>query len=270
LKKLLAVAGLLVVSTASFALQEHQNHYKSHEERHAFEKRVEFSVDYWLPIPDGWFKEGDYKYRLRDDLKLGRAKDLGGKIIYDGIEWGFINIVFTYTPIKFDGSSTTSSPISIGGFSINTGEKFEAIYDFNNYDLGLLWDIGHLKEKTGDRLDIRAGFSGRYLDGSLELKAENGSELKKEYDKIIPMVDIEAEVEVLPVHQDLTAEVILEYQVYTFDGEWMHDFIDSIRINYKRGFIEGGYRIIKFKLSKDDITTKTTAAGFFGSIGVMF
>jgi hypothetical protein len=134
----------------------------------------------------------------------------------------------------------------------------------------LLWDIGHLKEKTEDRLDIRAGVSLRYLEGSFEIKSETGSEYKEDYNKLIPMFDIEAEVEVLPVHRNLTAEIILEYQGYVYQDEYVHDFIDSIRINYIRGFIEGGYRVLKYKLKKDDIKTKTSGEGFFISAGIMF
>jgi len=265
LRKKLTVLGALLVLGGAFASED----YKSHEERHSFQKRVEFSVDYWVAIPNGWFAYNGKKLDLRDDFNLKKAKDFGGKIIYDGIEQGWMNIIFTYTPLKFEGYKTMSEDFQFKDIYVEKGKEIETIYDFNNYDLGLLWDIGHLKEKTENRLDIRAGFSIRYLDGSLEIKTEEET-FTEEYDKIIPMLDVEAEVEVLPVHQDLTAEVILEYQVYAFDGDWMHDFIDSIRINYKRGFVEGGYRIIKYNLSKGEINTKTTAAGFFASLGIMF
>ena len=261
-----SLIGMFLVSGFTFANEGHQ----SHEQKHAFEKRIEVSIDYWTVIPNGWFSFNGNKYDLKEDFRLKNAKDFGGKIIYDGIEQGFMNIIFTYTPIKFEGEGKASTPFSIKSFNVNAGERYETTYDFNNYVLGLLWDIGHLKEKTEDRLDIRAGLSARYLDGSLELKSENGSEYKEDYSKIIPMLDVEAEVEVLPVHQNLTAEIILEYQGYAYNGEYMHDFIDSLRINYIRGFIEGGYRIVKYKLKKDDIKTKTSGGGFFISAGIMF
>lgn len=268
MKKLIAsVIGATSIFGLSIASEEG---YISHEQRHAFQKRAEISVDYWVVIPNGWFSFNGKKYDLKRDFRLKNAKDFGGKIIYDGIEQGWMNIIFTYTPIEFEGEGEATSPFSIKTFNVATGEKYEVKYDFDNYDLGLLWDIGHLKEKTEDRLDIRAGFSGRFVDGTLEQKAENGTEYKEDYQKLIPMLDIEAEVEVLPVHQNLTAEIILEYQGYVYNGEYMHDFIDSLRINYIRGFIEGGYRIIKYKLKKDDIKTKTSGEGFFLSLGVMF
>lgn len=265
-KFICSLMGMFLVLGFSFAKEV----YQSHEKRHSFEKRVEISIDYWTIIPNGWFSFNGKKYDLREDFKLKNAKDFGGKIIYDGIEWGFMNIIFTYTPIKFEGKGKASTAFSIKSFNVNAGERYETIYNFKNYDLGFLWDVGHLKKKTEDRLDIRAGISARYLDGSLELKSDNGSEYKEDYNKIIPMLDVEAEVEVLPVHQNLTAEIILEYQGYAYNEEYMHDFIDALRINYIRGFIEGGYRIVKYKLKKNNIKTKTSGEGFFISLGIMF
>lgn len=263
MKKKILSALFLFVPVMSFAFEELEK-----KEEHK-EIGIEFSVDYWVAFPSGNFNVDGKKYDLKN-LGYEKAKDFGGKIIYDGIEHGLMNIIFTYTPIKFEAETKAKENITFKDFSANQGEKYSSTYDFNNYDLGLLWDIGHLKEKTEDRLDVRAGMSVRYLDGSVEFKSETGSEYKKTYSSVKPMIDIEAEVEVLPIYQKLTAEIILELQSYIWNDEYMHDFIDSIRINYSHLFIEAGYRVMKYRLKDDGIISKTTAEGGFLSAGLTF
>lgn len=56
-------------------------------------------------------------------------------------------------------------------------KKFNVATDKNmkvNLILIIMYDIEKLKEKTEDRLDIRVGASLRYLNASMEFKAENG------------------------------------------------------------------------------------------------
>ncbi len=256
-----AVLAFTSFSTASEEHSEGKINYK--------EKGFEFSVDYWIALPDGNFSVDGNKYELKE-IGYEKAKDFGAKFMYKGLFHGDLNLVFYYTPIKFNASKEADKAFSFRDFSVNAGDKYESTYDFNNYDLGLLFDIGHLKEKTEDRLDVRAGISVRYLDGSVEFKSENGSEYKKNYSSFKPMIDLETEVEVLPVNQELTAEIILELQSYIWEDEYLHDFIDSLRINYKHFFVEAGYRVMKYKLKDDGIKSKTSAEGGFLSLGTMF
>ena len=264
MKKLTSVL-LSCLLSASFSLANEESVEKINYKERGFE----FSIDYWVAVPDGNFKVDGNKYGLKE-LGYGKAKDFGAKFMYKGLFHGDLNISFYYTPIKFDASTRASKSFTFKDFSVNAGEKYESTYDFNNYDLGFLFDIGHLKEKTENRLDVRAGLSIRYLDGSVEFKSETGSEYKKNYSSIKPMVDLEAEVEVLPINQELTAEIILELQSYTWNDEYIHDFIDSVRVNYKHFFAEAGYRVMKYRLKDSGIKSKTTAEGGFLSLGTMF
>lgn len=255
---------ILAVGLPVFASEVSENNEESNE------LGIEFSVDYWVAFPDGNINVEGKNYGM-DTIGYDKAKDIGAKFIYEGLLDKNLNLVLAYTPIKFEAKDKeATSNISIKEFNVAPSEKYESKYDFNNYDFGLLYDIEKLKEKTEDRLDIRVGASLRYLNASMEFKAENGSEYKKDYSSLKPMFDIEAETEVLPVNQDLTAEIILELQSYVWNGEYLHDFIDSARVNYKHFFVEAGYRVIKYKLKDGDIKSKNTAEGFFSSVGVMF
>ncbi len=229
---------------------------------------LEFSIDYWTSIPDGYIKDGSNKIVLKDNLKMETAKDFGGKIIAkEKEESNFPNIIFMYTPIRFESESVAKKDMSFRGLTIGAGENFSSVMDYNSYDLGFLWDVGHLREKTEDRLDFRAGFSIRYMERSLKVSTETESREEKHRD-IKPMLDLEAEIEVLPVHQNLRAEVILEAQAYTNGNEYILDIIDSIRINYKHAFAEFGYRVEKYKMADD--LKKVSANGVFWSLGVSF
>ncbi len=234
----------------------------------AFSYESEFSIDYWTAIPHGYLKKGSTKLALKETLKLQTAKDFGGKIIFkEHEESNLPNIVFMYTPVKFESSAVANRTFSFRDITVNNGEEFEATLDITSYDLGLLWDVGHLKEKTEDRLDFRAGFSIRYIERNFEIKT-NTNEAKEKHKDLKPMLDIEAEVEVLPVHQELRAEIILEAQGYTNGNEYLFDIIDSIRMNYKNIFGEFGYRVEKYKMADD--VKKVSASGIFWSLGIHF
>ncbi len=234
-----------------------------------FAYEAEFSIDYWTAIPHGYVKNGTEKISLKDDLKMETAKDIGGKIIVKGgeEESNLPNIIFMYTPIKFESENIARSDISFRGMTIASGEEFSSVVDYNSYDLGFLWDVGHLREKTEDRLDFRAGFSIRYMERSIKIESATDSREEKHKD-LKPMLDLEAEIEVLPVHQNLRAEIILETQTYTNGNEFIIDIIDSIRLNYKHIFAEFGYRVEKYKMADD--LKKISASGVFWSLGMSF
>ncbi len=228
----------------------------------------EFSIDYWTAIPHGYVKNVSEKISLKSALRMKTAKDLGGKIIFkEHEESNLPNIVFMYTPIKFEGKAEAENSFTFRDLTVNAGEEFEAVMDYISYDLGLLWDVGHLRQKTEDRLDFRAGFSIRYMERNLEIKTDTGKTEEKHKD-LKPMLDLEAEVEVLPVHQELRAEIILETQMYSNGNEYIFDIIDSLRINYKNMFAEFGYRVEKYKMADD--LKKVSANGVFWSLGVNF
>ncbi|NPA52378.1 MAG: hypothetical protein GXO22_05745 [Aquificae bacterium] len=234
----------------------------------AFSYESELSIDYWTPIPDGYLKKDGTKIGLKSMLKLSTAKDFGGKLLFKEKESSNLpNIVFMYTPISFEGQGTADNPFSYGDITVNSGEDFEALVEYTSYDLGFLWDIGHLREKTEDRLDFRAGFSIRYIERSLKIKTGTAQTTENHKD-LKPMLDLEAEVEVLPVHQELRAEIILEAQIYTNGNEYLFDIIDSIRMNYKNLFAEFGYREEKYKMA--DGMKKVSASGIFWSLGIHF
>ncbi len=234
----------------------------------AFSYESEFSIDYWTPIPHGYIKKGNTKVALKETLKLATAKDFGGKILFKEKESSNLpNIVFMYTPISFEGKDTANRTFSFRDITVNSGEEFEATIEYTSYDLGFLWDVGHLREKTEDRLDFRAGFSIRYIERRLKIQTDTDQTTENHKD-LKPMLDLEAEVEVLPVHQELRAEIILEAQVYTNGNEYIFDIIDSIRMNYKNLFAEFGYRAEKYKMADD--MKKVSASGVFWSLGIHF
>jgi len=164
------------------------------------------------------------------DLDFEKAKDFGGKILFKGEEYNLPNIVFTYTPIEYEGEGVAKRNLEFKNLTVDAGKEYKAKEETVNYDIGALWDVGHLKEKTEDRLDVRAGLSLRYIDYKFEVESENNKDEIKDH-KIIPMLDIEAEVEVLPVNQNVTAEIILELQSYIWDGKFL--FLTFL---YKDGF----------------------------------
>ncbi len=267
MKKGLALL-LSVLTISSFAIaNEEQKEEKSFAKE--MKKNIEFSVDYWVALPSGNLRLESGKITKKEDLDFEKAKDFGGKILFKGEEYNLPNIVFTYTPIEYEGEGVAKRNLEFKNLTVDSGKEFKAKEETVNYDIGALWDIGHLKEKTEDRLDIRAGLSLRYIDYKFEVESEGDSDEISDT-KIIPMLDIEAEVEVLPVNQNITAEIILEIQSYVWDGKFAFDFIDSIRINYQRVFVETGYRVFKSKLNFDGVISKANGAGGFGSIGVMF
>ncbi len=262
--------GLLSLNT--FASEEHFQNHEEHgkqEETAGKEDFLEISVDYWVAYPSGNLHETGNKIAKKGTLNLEKAKDIGFKAILKGNDSLIPNFIFTYTPIEFEGKGVATNDFQIKDFTVHAGKEFEAKEEVINYDLGLLWDVGHLKEKTEDRLDFRAGFSIRYIDYKLEVESEgNTGEIKDT--KFIPMLDLEAEVEALPVNQSLTAEIILELQAYIWDGKYSYDFIDAIRLNYKKAFVELGYRVFKSKLEVEGDITKVDAKGGFASLGWMF
>ncbi len=269
MRKYLFIA-LSVLTVFSFSLaNEHSSveHEKSFSKE--MKKNIEFSIDYWVAYPSGNLRLHTGKITKKEDLDFGKAKDFGGKILFKGEDYNLPNIVFTYTPIEYEGEGVAKRNIEFKTLNIDSGKEFKAKEETVNYDIGALWDIGHLKEKTEDRLDVRAGISLRYIDYSFEIESEGNKEELNDH-KIIPMFDIEAEVEVLPINQNLTAEIILELQSYIWDGKFAFDFIDSIRINYQRVFGEAGYRVFKSKLDFDGVISKANGAGGFLSLGVMF
>ena len=256
----------LTVSGIAFANEE-QKEEKSFSKE--MKKNIEFSVDYWIAYPSGNLRTDGKKITKKEDLDFEKAKDFGGKILFKGEEYNLPNIVFTYTPIEYEGEGIAKRNLEFKNLTVDSGKEFMAKEETVNYDIGALWDIGHLKEKTEDRLDVRAGISLRYIDYKFEVESENNKDEISDH-KIIPMLDIEAEVEVLPVNQNITAEIILELQSYMWDGKFAFDFIDSIRVNYQRVFAEAGYRVFKSKLDFDDYISKANGAGGFASLGVMF
>jgi hypothetical protein len=265
-RKLAFILPALIISSFAFGNEGHSEKGSFSKE---MKKNIEFSVDYWIAYPSGNLKIGAKKITKKEDLDFEKAKDFGGKILFKGEDYNLPNIVFTYTPIEYEGEGIAKRDMEFKGLTIDEGKEFKAKEETVNYDIGALWDIGHLKEITEDRLDIRAGISLRYIDYSFELESE-GNQRKVNDHKIIPMFDVEAEVEVLPLNQNITTEIILELQSYVWDGKFAFDFIDSIRVNYQRIFAEAGYRVFKSKLDYDNVISKANGAGGFLSIGVMF
>ncbi len=266
MKKKIAFILLALIATSSLANEEHQHERSFSKE---MKKNIEFSVDYWVAYPSGNLRVEGRKITKKQDLNIEKAKDFGGKILFKGEDFSLPNIVFTYTPIEYKGEGITQRNLEFKELLINAGKEYKAKERTVNYDIGALWDVGHLREKTEDRLDIRAGISLRYIDYSFEIESEGDIEKISDH-KIIPMLDVEAEVEVLPINQNLTAEIILELQSYMWDGKFAFDFIDSIRVNYQRVFGEAGYRVFKSKLNYDGVISKANGAGGFLSLGVMF
>jgi len=272
-KVIVPTLALGLLSLNAFASEEH---FQSHEEEQGKQEEkiekedfLEISVDYWVAYPSGNLHETGNKIAKKGTLNLEKAKDIGFKAILEGDGSYIPNFIFTYTPIEFEGEGKASNTFKVKDLTVDPGKEFESKEEVINYDLGLLWDIGHLKEKTEDRLDFRAGFSLRYIDYKLEVESEgNTGEIKDT--KFIPMLDLEAEVEALPVNQSLTAEIILELQAYIWDGKYSYDFIDAIRLNYKKAFMELGYRVFKSKLEVEGDITKVDAKGGFASLGWMF
>jgi len=217
---------LIALTFISIAFaNEEQKEEKSFSKE--MKKNIEFSVDYWVAYPSGNLRTDGKKITKKVDLDFEKAKDFGGKILFKGEEYNLPNIVFTYTPIEYEGEGVAKRNLEFKNLTVDAGKEYKAKEETVNYDIGALWDVGHLKEKTEDRLDVRAGLSLRYIDYKFEVESENNKDEIKDH-KIIPMLDIEAEVEVLPVNQNVTAEIILELQSYIWDGKFAFDFIDSM------------------------------------------
>ena len=260
---------LLLAGLVSFNLAVAEEGHVEESYSKEMKKNIEFSIDYWVAFPSGNLRLNTGKITKKEDLNFDKAKDFGGKILFKGEEYKLPNIVFTYTPIEYEGEGVAGRDLTFKHITVDAGKEFKAKEETVNYDIGALWDIGHLKEKTEDRLDVRAGISLRYIDYKFEIESETKKDEISDT-KLIPMLDMEAEVEVLPINYNLTAEIILELQSYMWDGKFAFDFIDSVRVNYQRAFIEAGYRVFKSKLDFDGVVSKANGAGGFLSGGIMF
>jgi len=232
---------------------------------------LEFGVRgyYWFP---GYKADGrlDASGITGTETDYKDVLDIGNKAIpsleaYAGL--GKNHISFMYTPLNYSGSTALSRNVTFKGKTYTAGAQTDSDLKMTMFDLDYQRDLVNLE-------NILAGFSVgvigklKYIDGETRMSAPSlGFDEKQTYGVVMPMVGAGAHIGLLLNILEARAKVTgMAYSGNTFidamaDVSWTpFPFLD----------VHGGYRYLKLKLERGDLTLNSTFSGPFVALTVGF
>ncbi len=232
---------------------------------------LEFGVRgyYWFP---GYKADGrlDASGITGTETNYKDVLDVGNKAIpsveaFAGL--GKNHLSFMYTPLDYSGSTALSQNVTFKGKTYTAGTQTESDLKMKMYDFEYQRDLVNLE-------NILAGFSVgvigkiKWIDGETRMNAPTlGFDEKQTYTVVMPMVGVGAHVGILLNILEARAKVTgMGYSGNAFiealaDLSWTpFPFLD----------VHGGYRYLKLKVERGDLTLNSTYSGPFVALTVGF
>lgn len=245
--KPLALAALMAVSTAA----------------HAEFIGLEVGIAGWQASPSGWVE--DEKNASSD--RLGLEKDLHLDKETAGFAWLRVvhplpllpNLKLNYTPLKFDGSGTSSFDFKGQTFTGAVDSKAE----FNQLDVILFYNL------LDTVVSVDAGLNIKVLDGSVKATERVGGASEDiDFTAPIPMLYGNVGFNVPTTNVKLG----LEGSAIGYSGHRLTDFKASVRYTFIGVLgVEAGYRALNIKIDDlKDVSADVKVKGPYLGVAARF
>jgi outer membrane protein len=213
---------------------------------------------YWFPDLSGTVKTtdpviGGTEFNVTDDLGVGDENIPSGEIF---LRAGRVHFRVGYTPVKFDGNRQLSREIRFGNQIFNVNDNVISHLDLKMIDGEVQFD---LLQPNVAAVAFNLGLIAKvkYVDGNVELRNSTNTETR-DFKAPIPMVGVAAGVGFLKnmVRADARVAGIAYSGNHLFEGDVYASFAP---VPFFR--VQGGYRLIDFKIDEDDILAKLKLKG---------
>ncbi len=213
---------------------------------------------YWFPDLSGTVKTtdpviGGTEFSVTDDLGVGDENFPSGEIF---LRAGRVHFRVGYTPVKFDGNRQLSREIRFGNQIFNVNDNVISHLDLKMIDGEVQFDLLH-PDVAAVAFNLGLIAKVKYVDGNVELRNSTNTETR-DFKAPIPMVGVAAGVGFLKnmVRADARVAGIAYSGDHLFEGDVYASFAP---VPFFR--VQGGYRLIDFKIDEDDILAKLKLKG---------
>jgi outer membrane protein len=213
---------------------------------------------YWFPDLSGTVKTtdpviGGTEFNVTDDLGVGDENIPSGEIF---LRAGRVHFRVGYTPVKFDGNRQLSREIRFGNQIFNVNDNVISHVDLKMIDGEVQFDLLQ-PDIAAVAFNLGLIAKVKYVDGNVELRNSTNTETR-DFKAPIPMVGVAAGVGFLKnmVRADACVAGIAYSGDHLFEGDVYASFAP---VPFFR--VQGGYRLIDFKIDEDDILAKLKLKG---------
>jgi outer membrane protein len=222
---------------------------------------------YWFPELSGTVKTtdpviGGTEINLKDDVGIGDENFPSGEVF---LRLSRVTFRVGYTPVKFDGNRQLSREIRFGDQIFSANENVVSQLDLKMIDGEVQFDLLR-PDLAAVSFNLGLIAKVKYVDGTVELRNSTITETR-DFKAPIPMVGAAAGVGFLKnmVRVDARVTGIAYSDNHLVEGDAFASFVPFPFFR-----VQGGYRVIDFKIDEDDILAKLKLKGPYIGAQVSF
>ena len=196
---------------------------------------------------------------------------IGNKITYSVEAYGGVgknHVSLMYTPFGYSSDAILSAALNYNGVAYNAGTAVRSDLEYSMFDLKYQRDLINME-------NILAGFSVgaiaqlKYSTGSFKLNATaNGFDQKRSFDSWMPMIGAGAHVGLIANLLELRAQVTAGG---SGSGNYSYEALADLSVTpFPFLDIHAGYKLLQFKMDKNDYKMDTLYTGPYLGLTVGF